>query len=292
MASTRPREICQKYPLLSLFYNCEENTPCQFLYPSKLLPKNESPQEGAITFTKNIVEKLKHSGEDNVTKFLHALLKKYDKITTSSFKISSTSDAWKRTTIKNISECFSISKDFVLLGEYAIQVDHNGKQLAVAMVDIARPSKLKKKYDISISTGKNNCAFIHSLCVPLINRRKGYCKLLMKEIYALFKKNKQTQRRKSPRHSSPRRSISPRRNISPRRTSNRKRRRLRRSRRFQKKKIRRTKFNNNLHITKKVSCFYLEVYADNIGAIKCYAKFKKIHTSIKNGKKIFLLELK
>ena len=34
---------------------------------------------------------IKHSGEDNVTKFLHALLKKYDKITTSSFKISSTS---------------------------------------------------------------------------------------------------------------------------------------------------------------------------------------------------------
>ena len=96
------------------------NIKLQFLYPPKLLPKNESPQEGAITFTKNIVEKLKHSGEDNVTKFLHALLKKYDKITTSSFKISSTSDAWKRTTIKNISECFSISKDLVLLGEYAI----------------------------------------------------------------------------------------------------------------------------------------------------------------------------
>ena len=146
LASTRPQEICQKYPLLSLFYNCEENTPCPFLYPTKLLPKYESPMEGAITFTKQIVAKLRRSGEENVTTFLQALVKKYDKITVSSFKTRSTSDRWKLITRKNISECFSLSRDGVSLGEYAIQVDHNGKQLAVAMLDIAPPAKLNNKY--------------------------------------------------------------------------------------------------------------------------------------------------
>lgn len=304
LASTAPRELCKEYPLLSLFYNDnpDENMPCQFLYPQKLLPLDESPQQGAITLTKQFVKKLK--GKPNITQSLHTIIKKYNKISVTSFKSSSTTDFWKRETVKNISNCFSISKSDVVFGKYIVQVDHNGKQLAVAMLDIDRPSELNRKYDIELS-GRKNCAYIFNLCVPKIYRKKGYCKLLMKEIHSLLKKSKSSRirkslRRKSLRRKSPSRKSSRirksqnRGNISPIRRlhkspSRRKRLSPRRQRRSY---LTRNKFKHNSHIVKKISCFYLEVYADNIGAVKCYYKFKKVDEYEKNGKKIFLLELK
>ena len=72
------------------------------------------------------------------------LLKIMTKSTVSSFKVKDTSLWWKDTTMKNISECFcSFSKLKVSLGDYAIQVDHNGKQLAVALLDIANTFPIK-----------------------------------------------------------------------------------------------------------------------------------------------------
>ena len=311
LASTLPRDLCIKYPLLSLFYNIENNTPCQFLYPSKLLPKNQSPSTGALTFTKIIVNQLiKQDEKNNITKFLHELVKKYNKINTSSFKVKDTSIWWKNTTIKNISECFAISRSQVSLGEYAIQVDLNGKQLAIALLDIAKPSQLNKKYNLGI-TGKKNCAYIFNLCVPSINRKKGYCKLLMKEIYNLLKKTKvsspqrRSPQRRSPQRRSPQRRLrrrSPSRHRSPSRAAHHSPSRYRKKLRPRKSPRRKTlkkqnrylrrSFRANGHISRKISCFYLEVYEENLGAIKCYSKFKKINTYEKNGKKVFLLELK
>jgi len=317
LSSTPPRDLCKQYPLLSLFYNINENIPCQFLYPPKLLPKNQSPIEGALIFTKIIVNQLIEQGEkNNITTFLHELVKKYNKINISSFSVKNTSLWWKNTTIKNISACFSIAKSNIVLGKYAIQVDNNGKQLAIALFDIAKPSQLNKTYKLGIS-GKKNCAYIFNLCVPAINRKKGYCKLLMKEIYSLLKKNKISSSPRTTRRSSPRttRRSSPRttHRSSPRTTRRSPSRRLQRLRYYSstkyRKKLRprksprrktlkkqnrylRRSFRANSHISKKISCFYLEVYADNLGAIKCYSKFKKINTYEKNGKKVFLLELK
>ena len=268
LASTSPRDICKKYPLLSMFYNDNPyslNMPCQFLYPIKVLDQSIPIAKAMIQFTKELVAKISKKENQYITKCLQFIIKKYNKILTQSFSTLKQSEFWTDMTKKNIGQCFSHSKDLVRLGSYTIEVSRNGEQLAVACLDVMSTAELRARLNLSADiklTLHKNVGYIFNLCVPARHRRQGYCKLLMKEIHYLLRLTHNKKSRRS---------------------------------RIKKKSLRRKNpfTANTVHINKHIRTFYLEVYADNLAAIKCYKsiKFKTLANYDKNNKSVFLLKL-
>ena len=263
LSSRTPFRICKKFPLLSMFYNNnprEMNMPYPFLFPLKILSKRISPAKAPIAFTKSLVRKIKKDqGHKYITQCLKFIIKKYNFTITQSFSIQGKSNFWKQMTKKNIANCFSQSESNVSLADWAIEVSKNGQQLAVACLNIDTPLNIHNQY---IPDNTDNIGFIYNLCVPERYRQEGNCKKLMQEIKYLINSDKKSKRSR--------------------------RSRIRKS--LKRKNILLPKVN---HIKKKISKFYLEVYENNLAAIKCYTSinFITIATYIKNNKNVLLLEL-
>ena len=268
LSSSKPLNICKKYPLLSMFYNDNPgkmNMTFPFLFPLEILSTKHSPQKAPIAFTKSLVRKIKKTQDNEyITKCLKFVIKRNFVIIVQSFSTRKKSNFWSTMTKRNISQCFSQSESTVSLADWAIEVSRNGEQFAIACLDIDTPENIRQRYNLDhIQDDFDNIGFIYNLCIPERYRRQGYCKKLMQEVKYLINFGKENKRSRRSRI----------------RTS------LKRKNAFKPK----VKHIKNIKINK----FYLEVYENNLPAIKCYHSihFTTIAEYEKNNKKILLLRL-